>query len=80
MDLLHKFQPILETLSLYRKLTRNWLDFTNIIYGQDHNFVFHDELESVQYNAWLPITDTIRGTSSKKPYQALGLESPKCRR
>ena len=35
----------------------------------------HHKLESIQYNACLAITGTIRGTSKEKLYQELGLES-----
>ena len=35
----------------------------------------HHKLESIQYNACLAITSTIRGTSKEKLYQELGLES-----
>ena len=36
--------------------------------------MFHENLESIQYNAALAITAAIRGSSSKKLYQELGLE------
>ena len=37
-------------------------------------------MESVQYNAALAITGTVRGTSREKLYQELGFESPQQRR
>ena len=46
-----------------------------MIYDQAYNSAFHDKLESVQYNACLAIHDAIRGTSSEKIYQELGLEN-----
>ena len=36
---------------------------------------FHQEMESIQHNAALAITSTIRGSSEEKLYQELGLES-----
>ena len=36
--------------------------------------------ESIQYNAAIAITGAIRGTSSEKLYQELGLESLRSRR
>ena len=44
------------------------------------NESFSSKIESVQYNASLPITRAVRGTSQEKLYQALGLESLKSRR
>ena len=41
---------------------------------------FHRKLESIQYNACLAITGTIRGTSKEKLCQEIGLESLQLRR
>ena len=46
-------------------------------YDQAYNSAFHDKLESIQYNACLAITGAIRGTSTEKIYQELGLKSLK---
>ena len=51
-----------------------------MIYDQAYNSAFQDKLESIQYNACLAITGAIRGTSTEKIYQELGLESLKSRR
>ena len=45
-----------------------------INYDQGFNNSFHQKNESLQYNAALAITGTIRGTSREKIYQELGLE------
>ena len=66
--------------SLYIKLIRSQLDYADIIYYQVYNSAFHDKLESSQYNACVAITGTIRGTSTEKIYQELGLEFLKSRR
>ena len=42
--------------------------------------MFHEKLESIQYNACLALTGAIRGTSKEKIYQELGLESLQIRR
>ena len=83
MGLLRKFQQILprsSLLTIYKTFIRSQLDYADIIYDQAYNSAFHDKLESIQYNAYLTITGTIRGTSTEKMYQKLGLESLKSRR
>ena len=83
LDLFRKFQQILprsSLLTIYKTFIRSRLDYADIIYHQAHNSAFHDKLESIQYNACLAITGAIRGTSTEKIYQELGLESLKSRR
>ena len=82
-DFYAKFNQILPRLSFLaidKTLIRSGLHFTDIICDQVYNSAFHDKLESVQYNAYLAITSAIRGTSTEKIYQELGLESVKSRR
>ena len=69
--------PRLTLLTIYKTFIRSWLDYAGIIYDQACNSAFHDKLESIQYNACLAITGAIRGTSTEKIYQELGLESLK---
>ena len=83
MGLLRRFQPILprsSLLTIYKKFFRCQLDFADVIYDQAYNSSFHKKFESLQYNTCLAITGAIRGTSSEKLYQELGLESLKSRR
>ena len=83
MGLLRRFQPILprsSLLTIYKIFIRSQLDFADVIYDQPCNSSFHEKLESIQCNACLTITGAIRGTSSEKLYQELGLESLKSRR
>ena len=47
---------------------------------QAYSDSFHQKLESIQYNVALATTGAIRGTSSEKFYQELGLESLQQRR
>ena len=46
-----------------------------MIYNQAENEPVSSKIERVQYNAFLAITVAIRGTSSEKLYEELGLES-----
>ena len=83
VGLLRKFQVVLPRTSLitiYKLFARPHLDFGNIMYDQASNESFHQRIESIQYNAAIAITSAIRGTSSKKLYQELGLESLRSRR
>ena len=56
------------------------LDNSDIVYDQSTNDSFCKKLESVQYNAALAITGTIKGTSQVKLYKEVGLELLKLRR
>ena len=83
VSLLQKFKGILSRTSLiaiYKSFTRTHLDCGDIIYDETLIESFHQRIESVQYNAAIAITSAIRGTSSEKLYQELGLESPRSRR
>ena len=80
---LRKFQLILPRYSLitiYKTFIRPHLDYGDAIYDRAFNESFHQRLESIQYNAAIAITGTIRGTSSEKLLQELGLETLKSRR
>ena len=44
------------------------------------NSLFHENIESIQYNSAWAITGAIRGTSKEKIYQELGFESLQQRR
>ena len=76
MGLLTKFQQVLPRstlLTIYKTFIRSRLDYADTIYDQAYNSAFHDKLESIQYNGCL----AIRGASTEKIYQELGLESLK---
>ena len=55
-------------------------DYGDVIYDQPNNETFCKSIESVQYNAALAITGTIKGTSRERLYQELGFESLRDRR
>ena len=83
IGLLRKLQNILPRsalLAIYKCFIRPHLDYGDIIYDQAYNLSFLQKLESIQYNAALAITGTIRGSSREKLYQQLGLESLQLRR
>ena len=67
-------------ITIYKAIIRLHLDYGDTIYDQAYNDSFHQKLESIQYNAALSITGVVRGTSSGKLYQELGLESLQQRR
>ena len=83
IGLLRKLQNILPRQSLitiYKSFIRPHLDYGDIIYDRAYNSSFHQNIESIQYNAALAITGAIRGTSKEKIYQELGFESLQQRR
>ena len=71
-------RPALKTI--YKAFVRPYLDYGDVIYDEGYNEAFHKILESIQYNAWLALSRTIRGSSREKLYQELGLESLQRRR
>ena len=72
---LHNQLPRSSLITLYKVFARPYLNYGNILYDQAYTMSFNWKLESIQYNACLGITGAIRGTSKKKLYQELGLES-----
>ena len=65
---------------LYSKLHSNFSDiqYHELIVTENESFC--KEIESVQYNAPLVITNVIQGTSREKMYNELGLKTLKSRR
>ena len=83
IGLLRKFQLILarhSLITIYKTFIRPHLDYGDVIYDHAFNESFHQRLESIQCNAVIETTGTIRGTSSEKLFQELGLEILKSRR
>ena len=82
IGLLLKLQTFLTRaalITIYKASIRPHLDYGDILYDQAYMY-FHQKLKSIQYNACLAITGAIRGTSTEKLYQKLGLESLQFRR
>ena len=83
IGIIRKLQNVLPQsalLTIYRSFIRPHLDYGDIIYDKAFNESFHAKLESLQYNATLAITGAIKGSSTEKIYEELGLESLKSRR
>ena len=59
----------------YKSFVRPHLDYGDIIYDKAFIGPFQKKLESIQYNAALAITGSVRGTSREKIYSELGVES-----
>ena len=75
---MHKLQTVLPHISvitIYKWFIRPLLDYEDILYDQAHKKLFHQKLQSMQYNGALAITGAIKGTSKEKLYQELGLRS-----
>ena len=77
---LHNTLPRFPLLTIYKSFIRPHLDYGDVIYDQAYNVPFHQNLESIQYNSALAITGAIRGTSTEKLYNELGLETLEKRR
>ena len=67
-------------LNIFKLFIRPLLDYGDFIYDKPNNESFINNIESIQYNAALAMTGTIKGTSKDKLYQELGLESLSSRR
>ena len=83
VGLLRKFQQIFprqSMITIYKSFIRAHLDYGDIVYDRAFNESFHKYLKSIQYNAAIAISGAIRGRSSEKLFQELGLESLKSRR
>ena len=83
IGLLKKFSNLLPRqalVTIYKAFNRPHLDYSDVLYDQTFNNSLHAKMKSIQYNACLAITGTIRGTSREKIYQELGLESLQLRR
>ena len=61
--------------TISKSFIRPHLDYRDIIYDKAFNKSFHLKLVSLQYKATLAITGAMRGSSTEKIYEGLGLES-----
>ena len=60
---------------IYKSFVRPHLDYGDVIFDKAYNNSFQQRLESFQYKAWLTMSSAIKGPSTEKLYQELGLES-----
>ena len=58
--------PRTSLITIFRSFIRPHLDYGDIIYDRACNTSFHQNIESIQYNAALAITGAVRGTSREK--------------
>ena len=58
---------------IYKSFIRPHLDYGDVIHDKAFIRSFQKKLESIQWDAALAITGTIRGTSREKIYSELGL-------
>ena len=78
IGLLRKLQTLLPRaplITIYKSFIRLHLDYGDMIYDQTFNMSLQQKMETIQYNAALAITGAIRGSSRKKIYQELGVET-----
>ena len=83
IGLLHKSQSVLprsSLLTIYKTFVHSHFGYADVVYDQSYTSSFHEKLESIQQNAALVVTGAVRGSSSEKLYQELGLESLQNRR
>ena len=67
-------------LTIYKLFVKPHFHYGGILYHQPNNESMSSKLESVQYNAALPTSGAIKGTSRSKLHKELGLKSLKSRR
>ena len=67
-------------MTIYKSFIRLHLDYGDVIYDQAYNVSFQENVESIQYNAAVAITGTIRDISKEKLFEELELESLQHRR
>ena len=62
-----------KTFTIYKSFIRPQLNYADILYDKAENQNFQNELENVQYKAWLAINGVIPGNSRQKVYEELRL-------
>ena len=77
---LRYYVPRQSLITMYKSFIRPHLEYGDVIYDQPNNEAFSAKIESIQYNAALAITGSIRGSSKEKLYKELGIESLSSRR
>ena len=67
-------------LSIYKSFICPHFDYGNVIFDQTYNDSFHATLKPYQHEAALAMTGEIKGSSTEKLYQELGIEHLRSRR
>ena len=53
-------------INIFKSFLRPHLDYGDVIYDRAYNTSFHQNIESIQYNAALAITGAVRRTSREE--------------
>ena len=67
--------PRTSLIAIFKSFIRPHLGYEDIIYDRAYNTSFHQNIESIEFNAALVITGAVRGTSRDKLYQESPSES-----
>ena len=67
-------------LTIYKSFVRTHFHYGDVIFDHLYYDSFHAKLESYQYKAALAMTGAIKGSSTEKLYQELGIEHLRSRR
>ena len=62
-------------LKMNKSSAQTYLGYGHFIHDQAYNIYFQNKIESIQYNATLTVTGTIRASTREKLYQEIGLET-----
>ena len=71
IGLLRKIQsdlPRSSLLTIYKTFIHSHFDYADVVYDQSYKSLFHEKLESIQYNVALAVIGAVRGSSSERLY------------
>ena len=71
IGLLRKIQsdlPRPSLLTIYKTFIRSHFDYADVVYDQSYKSLFHEKLESIQYNVALAVVGAVRASSSERLY------------
>ena len=72
--------PRSSLITIYKSFGRPHLDYGDVIFDKAYNNSFQQRIESLQYKASLAITGAIKGSSTERLFQKVGVESLQNRR
>ena len=72
--------PRSSLITIYKSFVKPHLDYGDVIFDKAYSNSFQQRLESLQYKASLAVTSGIKGSSTKRLFEKLGLESLQNRR
>ena len=83
IPILSKLQSVLPKealLAVYKSFIWPHFDYGDVIYDQSYYDSFHIKVESYQHKTALEVTGAIKGSSTERLYQELGIEDLGSRR